>query len=211
MKPARTPVAGVPRMGEVIPLRRAPTTTEAVSDEALVAACALGDAAALGTLFDRHHEALWRFLGRMSRGGAAELDDLAQGTFVEVWRSASRFRGGAAVRTWIFGIAANLVRRRARDEGRRRAALADLAAVPRPAPAGRAPDDALMRRQMVDRIGAAMAGLSHELREVFVLCDVEEIPGVEVARALGLREGTVWRRLHDARKALRRALEGGGR
>jgi RNA polymerase sigma-70 factor (ECF subfamily) len=194
-------------MGDVIPLRRAPAPE--LSDEALIAACALGDAAALGALFDRHHEAVYRFLQRLSRGDGAEIDDLAQQTFVEVWRSAARFRGGAAVKTWIFGIAANLVRHRARSEGRRRAAMAGLALAP--APSSHGPDDAAIRRQMVDRLGAALATLSHELREVFVLCDVEEIPGVEVARALGLREGTVWRRLHDARKALRRALDGGSR
>ncbi len=204
---ARTPVAGVPRMGEVIPLRR--SAAPALSDEALVAACGLGDAAALGALFDRHHEGVSRFLQRMSRGDAAEIDDLAQATFVEVWRSAARFRGGAAVRTWIFGIATNLVRHRARSEGRRRAALAGLASTP-PA-SSRGPDDAMMRRQLIDRLGAALAMLSHEQREVFVLCEVEEIAGVEVARALGLREGTVWRRLHDARRALRRALDGGAR
>jgi RNA polymerase sigma-70 factor (ECF subfamily) len=87
--------------------------------------------------------------------------------------------------------------------------MAGLAVAPPPSAAG--PDDDAMRRQMVDRLGAALETLSHDLREVFVLCEIEEVPGVDVARALGLREGTVWRRLHDARKALRLALEGGRR
>ena len=42
------------------------------------------------------------------------------------------------------------------------------------------------------------------------MCDVEEIPGVEVAEVLGVPEGTLWRRLHQARRALRAALDGGG-
>lgn len=197
------------RMADVIPIRRAPTQPSQLSDEALVAACALGDGAALGALFDRHHEALHRFLGRLARRDPADVDDLVQSTFVEAWRSAARFRGGAAVRTWLFAIAANLVRHRSRAEGRRRAAMAGLAAAPPAASA--TPDDDAMRRQLVDRLGAALETLSHDLREVFVLCEIEEVPGVDVARALGLREGTVWRRLHDARKALRRELEGGRR
>jgi RNA polymerase sigma-70 factor (ECF subfamily) len=41
-----------------------------------------------------------------------------------------------------------------------------------------------------------------------VLCDLEQVPGVEVARALGVPEGTIWRRLHVARKAVRAAVEG---
>ncbi|MBK9031936.1 MAG: hypothetical protein IPL61_11520 [Myxococcales bacterium] len=43
------------------------------------------------------------------------------------------------------------------------------------------------------------------------MCDLEQLPGVEVARALGIPEGTLWRRLHDARKAIRVAVEGGRR
>jgi RNA polymerase sigma-70 factor (ECF subfamily) len=201
------------RTGEVIPLasRRAPDEPRPqVSDEALLAACAVGDVASLGALFDRHHDALRGFLERLARAFADEIDDLVQTTFVEVWRAARRFRGGAAVRTWIFAIASNLVRRRIRTEGRKRAALAELAAVPSlPPPAhGERPDDATIRAQLVQRLAPALARLSHELREVFVLCDVEGIPGVEVARALDLRQGTVWRRLHEARRRLRLALDG---
>jgi RNA polymerase sigma-70 factor (ECF subfamily) len=59
------------------------------------------------------------------------------------------------------------------------------------------------------RLKAAMEGLPHDLREVFVMCDLEEIRGVDAARVLDIREGTLWRRLHEARKALREALEGG--
>ncbi len=195
------------RIADVIPIRRAQSVRQELGDEALVAACAVGDAGALGALFDRHHDALCRFLSRLSRD-ASEIDDLVQQTFVEIWRSAARFRGGAAVRTWMFGIAANLVRHRARSEGRRKAALADLA-LSAPLPS-RGPDDAAIRRELVARMQTALAGLSPELREVFVMCEIEEVPGVEVARVLGLRQGTVWRRLHDARKALRAALEGGG-
>ena len=83
-----------------------------------------------------------------------------------------------------------------------------MPALPPPAHAER-PDDATIRAQLVHRLAPALARLSHELREVFVLGDVEGIPGVEVARALDLRQGTVWRRLHEARRRLRLALDGG--
>ena len=55
-------------------------------------------------------------------------------------------------------------------------------------------------------VAAAIADLSHDLRVVFVLCDLEELPGSEVAAVLGIPEGTVYRRRHDARRALREAL-----
>ena len=55
-----------------------------------------------------------------------------------------------------------------------------------------------------------MDALPHDLRAAFVLCDLEEMPGVEAARALDVRAGTLWRRLHEARRALRAALFDGG-
>ena len=58
----------------------------------------------------------------------------------------------------------------------------------------------------MQRLLVALDDLPHDLREAFVMCDLEEVAGVDVARALGVREGTLWRRLHEARRALRCAL-----
>lgn len=176
------------------------------SDEVLVAACAAQDQDALGRLYDRHQAVLWRFLSRLLHPGAPELDDLVQATFLEVWRSAPRFKGRSTVRTWILGIGHNLTRKHMRDRSRRRAALARWAEV---ADAPVTPEDRWQDRMLVERMQAALPTLSPELRAAFVLCDVEGVRGVDAAEILGVRPGTVWRRLHDARKRLRRALEGG--
>ena len=69
------------------------------------------------------------------------------------------------------------------------------------------PDDAIQARQLLALISEAQRQLPHDLRVVFVMCDLEDVPGAEGARILGLREGTLWRRLHEARKALRAGLE----
>ena len=50
------------------------------------------------------------------------------------------------------------------------------------------------------------AALADDLRTIFMMCDLEEIPGAEVARILKLSEGTMWRRLNAARRLLREAL-----
>ncbi len=196
------------RAGQVVPLRRAEDTRATIaeiSDEALLAACGVGDTAALGALFDRHHEAVYRLISRLLRTEPAEIDDLVQQTFLEVRRSAKKFGGRGAVRSWLFGIAANAVRHHIRGAVRRRAALAE---VPPPAAAG-TPHDAALRAQQVHRLAAALEELPDDLRVVYVMCDLEEVPGVEAARVLGLRAGTLWRRLHEARRALREAIDGG--
>ena len=133
-------------------------------------------------------------------------DDLLR-SLVEAWRSARKYSGHGAVRSYLFGIAANTVRHHVRSAVRRRAALAD---VPAPA-AARAPDEVVMRAQQVSRLADALEELPHDLRAAYVMCDIEDVPGVEAARVLGVRAGTLWRRLHEARRALRDAIEEGGR
>ncbi len=191
--------------GDVLPFRRPPPVAAEMSDQALVAACGVGDAAALGLLFDRYAEHVYRFLGRLRGTDTCDLDDLLQATFIEVQRGASRFRGGAAVRTWVLGVAANVARHYVRGEIRRHAAVAAWAELPSRAP--ETPADTAERRQLLHRLGIALGELNDDLREAFVLCDLEDVPGVEAARVLGLRPGTLWRRLHDARRALRQAME----
>ncbi len=196
--------------GQVVPLRGIDVRRSAlseISDEALLASCGVGDSAALGALFDRHHEAVYRLVSRLLRGEAAETDDLVQTTFLEAWKSARTYSGRGSVKSFLFGIAANTARRHFRSTARRHAAYADW---PEPPPGG-APDEAAVRAQQVARLAAALDDLPLDLRTAYVLCDLEDLPGVEAARVLGIRAGTLWRRLHDARRALRDAIEGGTR
>lgn len=197
-----------PDGGQLVPLRRIDERKAAlseISDEALLAACAVGDSAALGALFDRHHEAVYRLVSRLLRMEAVEIDDIVQTTFLEAWKSASKYSAKGAVRSFLFGIAANTVRHHVRSSKRRRDAFENWES---PAPVPAAPDDALSRAQQVQLLTAALERLPHDLRVAYVMCDLEDIAGVEVAKLLDIRAGTLWRRLHDARKALREAISG---
>jgi RNA polymerase sigma-70 factor, ECF subfamily len=196
--------------GTIVPLRRFDERRAAISDisdEALLAACAVGESAALGALFDRHHEAVYRLISRLLRTEPVETDDLVQTTFLEVWRSAHRYDARGSVKSFLFGIAANTVRHHVRSAQRRRSAIADWT----PPTTANAPDDVAVRAQQVGRLAAALDELRHDLRVAYVLCDLEDVPGVEAAQMLGVRSGTLWRRLHEARRALRAAIEGGSR
>lgn len=193
-------------MGVIVPLRRVAGEVGELSDEALLAACATGDGAALGALFDRFHVAVYRFLGRLPACDEAVRDDLVQATFLELQRTAARFRGGSTVKTWLLGIAANVARHQLRGERRRRVHQAKFLEVVDGAAAA-TPDDALVRRRLLAKIADALAELPHEQQVVFALCDLEQLPGADVARGLGIPEGTLWRRLHQARRAIRAAVE----
>lgn len=194
-------------MTKLLPFRRRrpKTSPEPLSDEALVAACGVGDSAALGQLFDRHHEAVFRFVVRLARGDASQAEDLVQTTFLEAFEHAGRFRGSSAVKTWLLGIALNTWRAQVRSSKRRRLkheAFADH----HERHVSSAPVATLENRDLLARLAPAVAQLPEPLHLAFTLCDVEDVPGVEAARILGVRPGTLYRRLHEARKALREAL-----
>ena len=189
--------------GKLLPLRRTSGQVEELSDRALVSAIADGDQSALGALYDRFHRDVYRFVARLARPGDA--DDFVQSTFLEAHRSAPRFRGDAQVKTWLFGIAANLVRNQFRGEQRKQRAHDSLEVMPKRPPTS--PGDAITREQQRRWLAAAIEQLTPALREAYVLCVVEEIPGKDAAAALGIREASLWRRLSDAREALRAAIE----
>lgn len=191
--------------GTLLPFRRVSGSTEELSDSALVAGVAQGDQAALGALYDRFHRDVARFLGHLLRRDKSIVEDLLQMAFLEAYRSAPRFRGDSSVKTWLFGIAANLVRTHFRGEQRGRAAMSSLATIERDRPAS--PSQQMIEEQRRRWLAAAIDGLTPALREAYVLCAIEEIPGKDAAQALGITEGSLWRRLSDARTALRAAIE----
>jgi RNA polymerase sigma factor (sigma-70 family) len=184
------------KRGELVQLRPA-AHVEEISDVGLVAACAAGDRTARALLFERYVAVVHRFVARMRGSDASAIDDLVQATFLRAFHAAARFRGTTA-RSWLFGIAANVVKEYARAEIRRKRALGLLAELwPRHA----APTD-----PTIARLPAAIDALPHKLRAAFALVDLENERGCDAAAALGIPEGTLWRRVHEARVRLRAAI-----
>jgi RNA polymerase sigma-70 factor (ECF subfamily) len=177
-----------------------------LSDAELVRSVGRGESEAMRELFERHHERVHRILARLRSVDASDVDDLVQSTFLEVQRSAARYGEQAAVGTWIVAIAVNVARHYTRREIRRKMALADLSIrMPFVADA-ESPLDESSNRQAIKRLARAFDQLSRDHKEIFLLCDVEGLRGTEVAHALKLPEGTVWRRLHEARMTLRQQM-----
>lgn len=191
---------------QILPFRPLEGVPSEMSDEALIAACAIGDRAALGALFDRHYGAVRGFLARRPGTDERDLDDLVQATFEALPRAARRFEGTASARTWLLGIATNILRHHIRAEIRRKRFSEVMASSPRPS-AGDASAEVLERERSA-RLSEAIFALPAKLREAFLLVYLEGIPGREVATLFGVREGTIWKRLHLARARLRGTLGG---
>jgi RNA polymerase sigma-70 factor (ECF subfamily) len=175
------------------------------SDAVLLERLSLGEIGALGELYDRHQAALRRFVVRMTND-AEDVDDLVHAAFLAAGQSASRYDGRPVCRPWLFGIAVHLLRRR-RSAARRWFSIASALRTLRPTSFDSSA--ALLARRDVER---ALARLSEPKRVALWLTEVEGLTCPEVAEALGVPIGTVWTRLHAARRELRRMLtpsEGG--
>ena len=183
-------------------------------DRELVEAAAGGDEEAFHALVRRHERRLFNFI-RISTGGDAESEDLAQDVFIRAFRSLDRFRGGSSFKTWLFAIATNVVRthlsRRPRWQvlrtmwsGRGRERDEDADEAPEPAARDGDLEQAIVQRDTIDR---ALASLAPDLRLVVTLRDVEGLDYREIAAALGVPIGTVESRLFRARQRLRPLLE----
>lgn len=187
------------KTGQLLQLRPEPRVDD-LTDSGLVAACATGDRAARALLFERYVDAVYRFVARMRASDADAVDDLVQATFMAAFQSADKFRGGQ-LRSWLFGIAVNIVRTYARSEMRRKRAINAMGDEPLDEIAGPANPD-------LAKLPAAIAALPHDLRAALVLVDLEGERGKDAATTLGIPEGTLWRRVFTARKALRETLGG---
>jgi RNA polymerase sigma-70 factor (ECF subfamily) len=173
----------------------APSTTDAE----LMRELTRGQLGALGELYDRYQVSLRRFIARVTRD-ADDVDDLVQATFLAAAKSAERYDGRASCRPWLIGIAAQLVRRRRRTLAR---LVAVLAAFGKTQQSASDPRPTLQARRDVER---ALAKLSEPKRLTLLMAEVEGLSCAEIAEALEVPIGTVWTRLHAARRELRRAL-----
>lgn len=150
-------------------------------------------------VFDRHFDAIHGYLTR--RVGATLADDLAASTFTEAFAGRRRYDGRRAdALPWLYGIAANLLRRHYRTEQRQLLAFARTGVDP--ALGGDAEPDSRGAE-----IAAALAALSGEDRETLLLHAWTELSYAEIATALGIPVGTVRSRLNRARRTVRDLLE----
>lgn len=178
------------------------------SDEALMSALAADDLPALDALMLRWQTPLRAFLFRHLHNEADALD-LAQETFVRLFRHRDRYRSGARFSTWMFQIAINLARDHARKQQRRRTdslEAAPPAAIAAFAAPGPAPDAATRRAEEVAAVRSAIADLPEELREVLVLFEYEDKTHAEIADIVGVSSKGVETRLYRARDKLRATL-----
>jgi RNA polymerase sigma-70 factor (ECF subfamily) len=167
----------------------------------LVARCLAGDVGAFESLYRDHAPRVYSLARRMA--GPTDADDLTQEVFLQAFRKLGSFKGESTLGTWLYRLAVNLcldaVRSRRARMDRLTGPLAPGSADPS------APRDLPITRMDLER---AIAELPHGCRQAFVLHDVEGFEHKEVARLLGIAEGTSKSQVFKARMKLRCLLQG---
>ena len=167
-----------------------------VSDEHLIAEVRGGSRAAFDTLFGRYREPVWRFFRRRT-ADAGRAEELAQDTFVAVLDGARRYEGRGTFRSYLFGIAYNVLLAERRKAVLR--ATTPIEAEPID-PNAADPDAGIWVRH-------ALASLDEDDREILMLREYEQLSYQEIAEIRRAPLNTIRSQLFRARAALKAALD----
>ena len=177
------------------------------TDEELMKRIASGDTLAFRQLVERHQGLVIATVTRMI--GFSEAEDLAQQVFLNVWRSAPRWRPEAKFTTWLLTIAKRLVFNESRRRGRARLLPQsrepddDRPDHPDETPG---PDQQLLGKELHRAIETALASLPEKERLAVILRRYEEMPYEEIAIVLSLSLPALKSLLFRARNTLREKL-----
>jgi RNA polymerase sigma-70 factor, ECF subfamily len=172
-----------------------------------------GHDAALNDLMARHAAPVFHFLCRMT-GNEDNANDLAQETFVRVFKSRDNFRTEQKFSTWLYAIAANLARNHFRWRGRHPSVSLEAenteteqslgSTIPSDSPA---PNEEALASERAKAVRMAVNNLPEDFREAIVLCEWEERSLSEAATILETTPKAMESRLYRARQILRERLK----
>lgn len=156
-------------------------------------------------IHDEHADFVWATLQRLGVHDD-DLEDVMQEVFLTVHRRLSSFDGTSQMTTWLFGISLRVVAAYRRRAYRRRERPVqempfELTTLP-----SHGPDQQLDQRQAHAVLRSLLDELDLDKRAVFVMFELEEMSCDQIAQTLGIPTGTVYSRLHTARKAFEAAL-----
>ncbi len=178
------------------------------TDQELLAAWRAGDQTRGNDLFQRHFPAVHRYFANKV-GGERDVEDLIQRTFLAVLETHERFAGNSTFKTWLLGIAHNLLCEHYRGQRRGGGPPVDLSEISvRDLCAG--PSTLLGQRRDQQALLEALRAIPFEAQVILELYFWERATGPEMAVLFGIPENTARSRLRKAKQLLVAALGEGG-
>lgn len=199
-RPSQHPNGSV-SVAPALPIAGINDRSRMTEESELIARAAKGDTAAFRALYQRHRGDVARLVYRML-SGSADVDDVVQEVFVQVFRSLKDFRGQSKFSTWVHRVAVNVVLMH-RRAARSRPTYAEELPPEHTADEGVVlPDEDAERRARVRVFAKLLDKLAEKKRTVFVLHEIEGISPQEIATIVGAPVLTVRTRLFYARREL---------
>ena len=173
-------------------------------DVELLARIGNNEPQAVNEMVTRKLPRLLALAGRLL-GDADEARDVAQDTFLRIWKQAGQWRSGQArFDTWLHRVALNLCYDRLRR--RKEQPLADSDELPEAVDPAPLPDELLQASAQSDLMAAALAALPERQREAIVLQYYQDLSNIEAAQLMNISVDALESLLSRARRNLRNHL-----
>lgn len=163
-----------------------------------------GDAAAFRELYAQHHRQVARQLAFLVP--RADLEDVLQDVFIEVFRSIRRFEGKSAFTTWLYRVTVHVAMKARRKHTRSR--LDVVEDLPERADEAPLPVEVSLSAERQARVEALLEKLSPKKRTVLVMHDLQGVEAQRIAEILDTNVLTVRTRLFYARRELEALAKG---
>lgn len=182
--------------------------TERDVDAELVARVQRGDKQAFDLLVLKYQRKIMRLLSRMIRD-PAEIEDVAQESFIKAYRALPQFRGDSAFYTWLYRIAINTARNWLAQNSRRPSTPSSYESEEGETfdetdnlTDSSNPESEMASRQIAETVNKAMNDLPEELRNAIVMREIDGMSYEDIAQSMNCPIGTVRSRIFRAREAI---------
>jgi RNA polymerase sigma-70 factor, ECF subfamily len=182
-----------------------PALSADTDDRTLVDAAVAGHRAAFDLIVERYRRSVYQVCYRFV-GNHEDASDLAQDAFIRAYRALGKFKGDAALGTWLYRIAVNVCLNRL---ALKTPPHQPLAHEQFEETRGERPDEPVMRAERAALVRSAIARLPKKQRATLILRIYHELPHDEIARVLGSSVGAVKANFFHALHNLKRLLSGG--
>ena len=181
-------------------------------DQQLVVRAQHGDQQAFGLLVSKYQRKLARLLSRLIRD-PAEVEDVAQETFIKAYRALGNFRGDSAFYTWLYRSGINTAKNYLVSQGRRAPTRTDFDSEEAETFEDgdllrdiNTPERMLLSKQIGETVNSAMEDLPEDLRTAIMLREIEGMSYEDIAKMMDCPIGTVRSRIFRAREAVAEKL-----